>query len=129
LLTGVYRDVLTRHFSNSRFIEESALKSFIWNGSQATGILIETNTRWRPELTSKRPGIVIKANEFKNMREGIADRRQLQPGNAQGDACFLTFWTGKQRENLTSLINMDTKHYLSHLTTYKHVSGPFIHYN
>jgi len=94
ILTGVFRDILCKHFSSEEFIEEPELRQFLWKPDQTTGIVIEAHTRWRPELTERRPGIVIKPNAFKQDRRGIGNRRQLQATDEEGNMHYLTFWVG-----------------------------------
>jgi len=94
ILTGIYRDILARHFSSADYIEEPDLRQFLWNPDQDTGIVIEAHTRWRPELTEARPGVIIKPNAFKNERLGIGDRRQIPDADGEGNPGYTTFWVG-----------------------------------
>lgn len=93
IMTGVFRDILMRHFADPDHIEEPDLRKLVWNPTSTTGILIETHTRWRPELTQMRPGVIVKRNAFANVRRGIDDRRQ-GPADISGNEHYNTFWTG-----------------------------------
>jgi hypothetical protein len=94
ILTGVFRDILTRYFVSGAYIEDPQLKDMLWKEGQDTGILIESIHRWRPEVTEKRPAIIVKRNAYQNERKGIGDRRQGPPVDSEGFAHYTTFWTG-----------------------------------
>jgi len=94
IISGILRDWLTRHFASADYIEEPDLRELIWKPGEDTGILIETDTRWRPELTEFRPGVILKRNTYQNMRRGIGDRRQGPPADIYGQDKRVTFWTG-----------------------------------
>ncbi len=93
LLVGTLRDHLTRHFARPTYIEEPDLRHLIWQPGEATNILIETNHRWRPELTEARPAVIIKRNDFENQRIG-AFGEALQGPDKYGDVHYNTFWVG-----------------------------------
>lgn len=94
LLTGIFRDILTRLFASSDYIEDTNLKGLLWKPGEDTGILIESIHRWRPELTEKRPAVIVKRNAYQNIRRGIGDRRQGPPVDKEGFEHHVTFWTG-----------------------------------
>lgn len=94
ILTGIFRDILARHFARPEYIEEPDLKHLIWNNTETSEILIESIHRWRPELTERRPGVIVKRNAYQNIRTGIGDRRQGPPADSDGNAHYATFWTG-----------------------------------
>lgn len=91
MVTGLMRDVLTRHFAVPIHIEEPDLRQLVWQEGERTGILIESIYRWRGSLVEKRPAVIIKPNGRKNARYGIADR--LGP-TEQGFERYMTFWVG-----------------------------------
>ena len=93
-MTGIFRDILSRHFSSAAFIEEPDLRQLLWKESEETNILIESVHRWRPELTEHRPAVIIKRNAYQNMRRGVGDRRQGPPADKYGADKFVTYWTG-----------------------------------
>lgn len=94
ILTGVFRDVLARHFTTAGYVEESDLKHLIWKEAAESPILIETIHRWVPEKTERRPGVVVKRNAYQNQRRGIGDLRQGPPADLDGNPHYVTFWTG-----------------------------------
>jgi hypothetical protein len=93
-MTGLFRDILARHFYSASTIEEPDLRHMIWREDESTSILIESVHRWRPETTEHRPGVLIKRNAYQNQRRGIGDRRQGAPADQYGDDHFVTFWVG-----------------------------------
>ena len=93
LLTGMFREVLIRHFQSGT-IEDPALQHLIWRATAQTGILIESVHRWLPQTTGKRPAVVIKRNSYRNQRLGIGDRNQGNPIDRTGHPHFSTFWVG-----------------------------------
>lgn len=93
LMTGLLRDLLTRHFQPGN-IEDRDLRKLIWKDSPDTGILIETVTRWKPNTTEKRPAVVVKRNAYRNIRLGINDQHQMNPADRIGNRHFETVWTG-----------------------------------
>jgi hypothetical protein len=94
LLSGIFRDILSRHFISADNIEDPQLKHLLWQQGDDTGILIESIHRWRPELTEKRPGVIVKRNAYQNIRRGFGDRRQGPPVDKEGYEHYVTFWTG-----------------------------------
>jgi len=94
ILTGIFRDVLTRHFVAEDYIESPDLRHLIWREGEDTGIIIESIHRWRPELTEMRPGVIVKRNAYASNQRGIGDRLQGPPTDAEGFAHYATFWTG-----------------------------------
>ena len=93
ILTGMFRDILARHFQETT-IEEPALRHLIWRSDLQTAILIESIHRWRPQLTEQRPAVIIKRNAYSNRRYGIGDKVQLNPTGRDGHPHFNTFWAG-----------------------------------
>ena len=92
IMTGVFKDILSTHFSVAARVEEPSLKHLIWTDSEATKIVIEPITKWKPETTRLIPGIIIKRNAYSNQRAGIADRMdRLTP---VGNEKFSTYWQG-----------------------------------
>ena len=93
ILTGVFRDTLVHHFAAPEYIEEPDLRQLIWQEGERTGIIVESVHRWRPELTEKRPAVIIKRNAYQNQRFAIGDRHQLTRGH-RGDLSYATWWVG-----------------------------------
>lgn len=90
-ITGVVRDVLTRHFAAPLGPEAEDLRRYVWRDDERTGILIESIHRWRGALVEKRPAVIVKRNSYQNMRWGIADRVRV---NDRGFYEFSTGWVG-----------------------------------
>jgi hypothetical protein len=94
LMTGLFVDILQRHFTDDANIEEPDLRQLIWQPDERTHILIETAYRWRPELTQKRPAVIVKRNAYANVRMGIGDRRLGPSVDEVGDPHYVTYWSG-----------------------------------
>ena len=92
LLTGFFRECLTRLFYSAENIEEPDLRTLLWTPGTDTKILIEADTLWAPQLTQLRPGVIIKRNGYKNMLMAIGDL--MQGPDTQGDYHHETFWVG-----------------------------------
>lgn len=94
LLTGMFRHIMIQHFQQAGNIEDPALRGLVWKPGETTGILIESATRWRPELTNDRPAIIIKRNDFENRRVGINDQYQFNPTDLEGHRHFTAYMGG-----------------------------------
>ena len=94
IMTGLFRDILQRHFASPDHIEEPDLQQLIWSADERTSILIESAYRWLPGMTQFRPAVVVKRNAYVNVRLGIGDRGQGPPVDSRGDPHYNTFWTG-----------------------------------
>lgn len=94
VMTGLFREMLTRHFQDGRMETLPELASLIWRPGDVTGIVIESIHRWRPQTTGQRPAVVIKRNAYRNQRYGIGDRQQGNPTDRTGTEKFTTFWVG-----------------------------------
>ena len=90
MLTGFFRDLLTRHFQPEN-IQSRDLANYIWRDDMTTGILIESIHRWRGDLAEKRPAILIKRNQYSNTRMTVGDQAGT---DAQGNRQYVTWWTG-----------------------------------
>jgi hypothetical protein len=93
-LSGVFRDILTRHFLTANKIENPMLRDVIWKNAPDTGILIESVHNWQPATTERRPAVIIKRNAYQNMRRGLGDRRMGPHADREGFEHFVTYWTG-----------------------------------
>jgi len=91
LLTGYLVDHLEQHFSLGATIEEPDLRSLIWRKTDDTGILISTESDWRPTTTGKRPAIIVKRNSYQNVKKGI---NNFVGTTKQGFDEFASFWVG-----------------------------------
>lgn len=93
-MTGLFCDLLRRHFATENNIAPADLRNLIWQKTDETDILIEPAYKWRPELTQKRPGVLIKPNAMANKKIGLANLRQLPFVDRVGNKRFLTYWLG-----------------------------------
>lgn len=73
LLTGFFREFLIHHFANApTSTEMEVLRRLVWDPEAGeTKIKIEAITRELPELTEKRPAILIRRNSVASVRRGI----------------------------------------------------------
>jgi len=95
LLTGMFRDVLIRHFCAAEYIEAPELRHLIWKQTLGQSkILVESVHRWKPHLTEQRPAIIVKRNAYSNQRKGIGDKLQGPPADIIGNPHYGTFWVG-----------------------------------
>lgn len=94
IMTGLFRDVLVRHFADVSNIEDTALRGSIWREGETTDILIESIHRWTPQLTEHRPAVLIKRNAYSNRRLSVGDRRHGPSADMQGNSHFTTAWVG-----------------------------------
>lgn len=90
LITGLLRDILIRHFSNASNIEDDDLLKYIWTSDVRTGILIESVHKWKGDLVSKRPAILLKRNGYRSVRHTIND---LSASNGEGQT-YNIHWVG-----------------------------------
>jgi hypothetical protein len=91
IMTGFFRDILIRHFTRQEGIEDLDLRHLLWREDERTNILIESIWRWRPQITEKRPAILIKRNSCRNVQKGIDN---FVATNRTGNEEFSTFWVG-----------------------------------
>ena len=91
LLTGLFRGLITAHFSDANNIEEPDLRKLIWEEGPATGILVESVYRYRADNVEKRPAVLIKRNNINNVRITTND---LYGADARGFEHFITLWVG-----------------------------------
>jgi hypothetical protein len=73
-LSGWLRQWLIQHFSVASNITFTDLQQRIWKSDETTGILIEDVGRWRPELTEKRPALILKRQRLQGLQIGIGNR-------------------------------------------------------
>lgn len=91
LLTGFLLEWLRQHFSDTNSIEDENLENTLWKADNTTNILIESITRWKPELTEKRPAIIAKRNDLVNNRLIIDDREM---GFRPDSTNYVTYFVG-----------------------------------
>jgi hypothetical protein len=83
-LTAFLRQLLIDHFSDPNRIENPDLRGYVWTGDDASPLLIESITRWRPRKTENRPAILIKRNDWQVQRQGI-DHRLMGGFSLEGE--------------------------------------------
>jgi hypothetical protein len=92
---GFFRAWLIQHFSQPTLIEDPDLQHLIWNvDPMKTRIAIESNAVWEPRLVEKRPGIIIKGQDWDEMCVGINNRWQGEVPLDGGTRYYSKFWTG-----------------------------------
>lgn len=69
---------LIKHFENNARLENqdpnSPLRRYIWTPGPDTQIVIEDYSKWKPEMTERRPALIIKRNAWKVLKLGIGDK-------------------------------------------------------
>lgn len=94
ITTGLLRLWLVGHFQQANLEDQDqTIQKMLWSPQATSGILIESITRWRPEMTEKRPGVIIKRNGWKRLRLGIADR-MMGTVESTGQEVYGNFWQG-----------------------------------
>lgn len=91
MLTGLLRDWLIKRFSAPEYLTDPDLRGAIWHEDPPTGILIETQHRWRPELVEKRPAVILKRNAMQRLALGIGDRLRT---DERGQVRYCAAWVG-----------------------------------
>lgn len=87
--------VLRMHFADANKIIEPELQKKIWKSDDSTGILIEVAEKWKPNLTERRPGLILKRNPATILHLGFGgDRMQLSTGTAVGRRIHTDFYQG-----------------------------------
>jgi hypothetical protein len=76
VITGYLVTRLREHFAEaSQIVDPTFRRKAIWLDTKATGIQIEPFLTWKPELTEKRPAVIIRRNDWSTRRIGIDDRQ------------------------------------------------------
>lgn len=95
IITGYLRNILIQHFYSQWTIEEPDLRQLIWRDRDSTDILIESHLAWTPQMTQRRPGIIIKRNDCDYQPIGIGgDVRQGPAADILGFEHFVRLWVG-----------------------------------
>lgn len=92
LITGFLRQFLAQHFADSSQIIDPDLRANLWKADNTTNIVIESATRWAPDLVEGRPAVIIKRHAWQIERLGINDA-MMGTHELQGyerHACFVT---------------------------------------
>lgn len=103
-MTGFLKQLLAQHFSDPENMEDPFLKAELeergpWvpddpsGNGQRPGILIESITRWQPDTTESRPGLIIKRNDWSWSRR-IIDGRVVGDMTKDQFEQYQGFWRG-----------------------------------
>lgn len=97
VMTGIIRQILMQVFVDEQNIRNGNLRDYlrangVWQEGVESGIYIESLLRWRPELTEKRPALLIKENDWDWQRVGIGDRGEVDWRS--GRQSYLGYWKG-----------------------------------
>lgn len=71
VITGLFKDVLERHFSDTTTLQQPSLRSFQWQNNESTGIRIESAMRFDVKNTDQFPAILIEQGELQTGPLGI----------------------------------------------------------
>jgi len=93
-LTGYLRNILLQHFYAATTIEEPDLRHLIWRDRDSTDILIESILAWTPQMTQRRPGIIIKRNDTDYHPLGIGGDLRMMPSDTLGHEHYVRAWVG-----------------------------------
>ena len=75
LVTGMLVQEIRDHFSAPDRLDQANLREYLWRSKLDTStIVIEAMTKWNPELTSSRPAILVRRNDWQVQRLGIGDK-------------------------------------------------------
>lgn len=96
-MTGMFVQILRQHFADPSHLEEIKLRTKFtaaggWLPSPTSGLQIEHVLRWSPEMTEKRPGILVQRNDWQWDRRLIGD--QAGDDYVSGHESYLGFWQG-----------------------------------
>jgi hypothetical protein len=85
------RQLLTTFFSSADNLEPP-YDTKPWASDTTTGILIEDALVWRPELTGKRPAIIIKRNDWSSIKIGTFGN--VSGLTSDGNRQYTKHWKG-----------------------------------
>jgi hypothetical protein len=100
VMTGWLRLWLAGHFQKANLEDseqstptDQTIQKMLWKPDNTTGIVIESHTRYLPEMTEKHPAVIIKRNGWKRIRLGIGDR-MMGPADPTGQDVYGNLWQG-----------------------------------
>jgi hypothetical protein len=94
VMTGWLRLWLEAHFQKGNLEDQDqTIQKMLWQAGATTGIMIESNTRWVPELTESRPAIILKRGAWQHQRLGI-DNRMFGLHPPDGQEVYANLWQG-----------------------------------
>jgi hypothetical protein len=93
LMTGFLVQVLRQHFADRDNIADPPLRHTLWEAQNPRGIVIESATRWDPQLAQKRPAVLVRRNSWSVAQIALNNEYQgwLQP---DGSRHFEDLWRG-----------------------------------
>lgn len=92
VMTGILRLWLIDYFSRMDNITAPTLQSRIFKYTPDTGLAIEDALTWKPELTEKRPAIIIRREEWVPQRVGALEHKTGT--TEEGFWNYVRIWTG-----------------------------------
>jgi hypothetical protein len=92
-ITRLIVQILKNHFSDPDNIFYPNLKQYVYTNDANTGIRIVLNSNWDANQTGKKPAIIIKRGEQKNIRAVIGDKGELLDPT-QGETSYVRFFEG-----------------------------------
>lgn len=96
-MQGGLRVALTQHFADSQNILNASLRQRlerdgVWREDSQTGIVIESLHVWEPNLTEKRPALILKEGAWRWRQVGIGNR--ISEDYKTGRQTFAGLWDG-----------------------------------
>jgi hypothetical protein len=92
-MDGLMKQLLIDHFSNPDNIEHVEFRNKVWKREKCdSGILIEIAPQWEPITTEKRPAVIIKRNDWTNIKRGTLSN--VSGSTAEGDLRYTKFMKG-----------------------------------
>lgn len=97
ILTGFLKQLFTQFFVDPRNIVNAKVREIMtrsdgWRPDEQTAILVESSGRWRPELTEKRPGVIIRREDWNHQSIAIGDK--LHGLNTDATESRIDHWIG-----------------------------------
>lgn len=78
LIQGFLLQHLRRHFAQPSTIEHANLRDYLWRAQLSdrdrASLMIESVTRWDPNIAGVRPAILLRRNDWQQQRLGIGDK-------------------------------------------------------
>lgn len=79
VMTGMLRQVMLQHFVDPDNIDDSRIRRQLtdagaWGPGNDSGLMIESISRWVPNMSGQRPAIIIKRNAWRYQRLTIGDQ-------------------------------------------------------
>jgi len=93
IMTSLFLTWLREHFSDSDNIEHAIFRDRLWDSEAcATRVMIEDATVWTPEMTQRRPALLVKRNSWEHTKRFTFDS---QSGTTEdGRPTYTKLWRG-----------------------------------